>query len=316
LIVYAGMMLKKKKIRIVYDTEGWAYYRRASALKKYAPEDMAITITSHHQRYVDGPFDLLFDLNYGHVQEVRKQLAANRWDKTLLLVSFNNGWPARKQFFNKACKHAHAVLINNEEYWRKAGHHLDTYTIANGVNRKIFKPTIPMAQREKKVIWVGSKYHRGTKNYDKILVPLSSRLADKGISTDFRVVDAYGKLRTHEEMAEWYNTGSVYVVASKTEGTPNPALEAASCGCALVSTRVGNMPELIIDGHNGFIVGEDINLIENKIIEAMDNREVFSSNMLNAIASWDWEERSKDYYKLFRGLLDGKLNLHRALGST
>ena len=147
-------------------------------------------------------------------------------------------------------------------------------------------------------------------------MPLSSRLADKGISTDFRVVDAYGKLRTHEEMAEWYNTGSVYVVASKTEGTPNPALEAAGCGCAVVSTRVGNMPELIIDGHNGFIVGEDINLIENKIIEAMNNREVFSSNMLEAISSWDWEERSKDYYKLFRDLLDGKLNLHTALGST
>jgi len=309
------MTKPKKKIRIVYDAEGWAYYRRAAALQEYAPDDMDISIRVHTERYVDGPFDLIFDLIYGHVKKVRHQLSVNGWDKTLLLVSFNNGWPARKKFFNKACMHAHAVLINNEEYWRKAGPQRGTYTIANGVNRKIFKPTIPMAQREKKVIWVGSEYHRGTKNYDEILVPLAARLADKGISTDFQLVDAYGKLRTHEEMAEWYNTGSVYVVASKTEGTPNPALEAAGCGCAVVSTRVGNMPELIIDGHNGFIVGEDINLIENKIIEAMNNREVFSSNMLEAISSWDWEERSKDYYKLFRGLLDGKLNLHRALGA-
>ncbi len=29
-----------------------------------------------------------------------------------------------------------------------------------------------------------------------------------------------------------------------TEGTPNPALEAASAGCVVVSTRVGNMPPL------------------------------------------------------------------------
>ena len=49
-------------------------------------------------------------------------------------------------------------------------------------------------------------------------------------------------------MAAWYDTGTVYVVASQFEGTPNPALEAASAGCVVVSTPVGNMPELIRDG--------------------------------------------------------------------
>ncbi len=51
--------------------------------------------------------------------------------------------------------------------------------------------------------------------------------------------------RTVAIAAEWFNAGTSFVCANETAGTPNPALEAAVCGCTDVTTGVGNMPALI-----------------------------------------------------------------------
>ena len=48
------------------------------------------------------------------------------------------------------------------------------------------------------------------------------------------------------------------MVASTVDGTPNPALEAASCGLPILSNRIGNMPEFIEQGVNGFLVRRHI----------------------------------------------------------
>jgi len=49
----------------------------------------------------------------------------------------------------------------------------------------------------------------------------------------------------HEQMAAWYVGIDVIVCASTSEGTPNPILEAASCGRGWVSTSVGIVPDLM-----------------------------------------------------------------------
>jgi ADP-heptose:LPS heptosyltransferase/glycosyltransferase involved in cell wall biosynthesis len=56
---------------------------------------------------------------------------------------------------------------------------------------------------------------------------------------------------------EFYQDVWVQVTASNYDCTPNPSLESASCENALLSNRIGNMPDFIEDGKNGFLV--DIN---------------------------------------------------------
>jgi len=300
------------RVRIVYDTEGWAYYHRARILQEYAPSDIEITIVPHQKRFVSGSFDVLFDMNYGHVAVVRGELS-RRKSKAIFLVSFNNGWPQRRDYFNRVCANAHAVIINNLEFWQRAGSLTGTYHISNGVDRRTFMYRVPMKNRPLRVVWIGSDYHRKLKGYDSLLVPLAARL--QGIAeTDFRVVDPYGKKHSQVELASWYNDSSVYVVASETEGTPNPALEAASCGCVLVTTRVGNMPELVRHGENGIFVERTLDSLVEGVKKALHQREELSEKMLESIASWDWKDRAEQFYRLFRDLVSDAAPLRRTRG--
>src|SRR5579872_2329389 len=52
----------------------------------------------------------------------------------------------------------------------------------------------------------------------------------------------------------YYSSFDVFVCPSYTEGGPFTVMEAMQAGCAVVSTRVGQVPELIQNGVNGLVV--------------------------------------------------------------
>jgi len=91
------------------------------------------------------------------------------------------------------------------------------------------------------------------------------------------------------------------------EGTPNPALEALSCGLPVITTRVGNMSEIIIDGFNGYFTDRD----EASLFEAiyrLKNSDLheMSLNARNSILNvWTWKSQSKNYTDMFRSLKTG-----------
>jgi len=55
------------------------------------------------------------------------------------------------------------------------------------------------------------------------------------------------------EVAPWMRALDIYVMSSETESFPNALLEAMACGCAVVGSRVGGIPELITDGVSGLL---------------------------------------------------------------
>jgi hypothetical protein len=146
--------------------------------------------------------------------------------------------------------------------------------------------------------------YRRLKGYDDLILPLRDRLTAKGIECDIRLVDSFGNGKlSPSQMADWYNTGTVLVCASDTEGTPNVALEAAACGCTLVSTPVGNMPELIRDGANGYLVQRYVQALEKGVDAACQNYPALAAEMQKDIRTWSWEDRCGAFFEAFRGML-------------
>ena len=58
---------------------------------------------------------------------------------------------------------------------------------------------------------------------------------------------------TTSEVPDWMRRIDVFVLSSETESFPNALLEAMACGCCVVASRVGGVPELVRDGHNGLL---------------------------------------------------------------
>lgn len=64
-------------------------------------------------------------------------------------------------------------------------------------------------------------------------------------------------LPDRDALARAYHALDAYAVASRQEGGPKGVLEALATGIPLVSTRVGQAPDLVRDGENGILVDVD-----------------------------------------------------------
>jgi glycosyltransferase involved in cell wall biosynthesis len=65
-----------------------------------------------------------------------------------------------------------------------------------------------------------------------------------------------------EEYIKLLDRHSIYVCASRFEGGPLPAMDAMNRGLVVVATPVGQMPELIEDGVNGFLCTSSDQIVE------------------------------------------------------
>lgn len=233
------------------------------------------------------------------VKPIRRLLNELDWN-TKLIASSNSGWPHRIEHFERLFDYADWVVVNNRDYLEKSGFPARCSAISNGVDSRSFYLERPISVRQPKVIWSGSKRHRSIKGYDEYIIPIFEQLRREGIACEAMLVDSRGEERLdREQMRNWYNDATIYLCASETEGTPNPALEAAACGCTVVSTRVGNMPELLRDRENGVLVNRQIDDILDGIRFAIANHVRLASTLYQDIQEWSWSRRSEQYYQLF-----------------
>ncbi len=62
-----------------------------------------------------------------------------------------------------------------------------------------------------------------------------------------------GSLNRSEDIIDAYNAASVFVIPSLQDNLPNTVMEAMSCGLPVVGFDVGGIPEMVVDGHTGYI---------------------------------------------------------------
>lgn len=76
------------------------------------------------------------------------------------------------------------------------------------------------------------------------------------------------------DIPEIMNLLDVFVLASTSEAAPIVVLEAMACARPVVATRVGGVPEMVIDGKTGIIVpAKDADAISAAVVRLLSNRE-------------------------------------------
>ena len=80
---------------------------------------------------------------------------------------------------------------------------------------------------------------------------------------------------TTADVSVYYSLADVFVLPSRSEGSPNVLLEAMASGTAVVATAVGGVPEVVRSGDNGLLVpAKDVNALAGGIAELLGNREL------------------------------------------
>ena len=102
---------------------------------------------------------------------------------------------------------------------------------------------------------------------------------------------------TRHEVRSLLLLSDFYVCASWSEGTPNGLLEAAACGLPVITTMVGNAPELIREGETGWFIEPTaeslIACIERlQYLQPWEYRRMSEQIREDIEAGWTWEKRA------------------------
>jgi glycosyltransferase involved in cell wall biosynthesis len=81
------------------------------------------------------------------------------------------------------------------------------------------------------------------------------------------------QLASRDGLVQAYHALDVHVVASRQEGGPKSVLEAMAAGTPVVSTRVGQAAELVVDGENGLLADvEDADALAAAVLRVRDEQ--------------------------------------------
>lgn len=200
------------------------------------------------------------------------------------------------------------LFANNRQLYLKCKSLFDKHVFytPNGVDTGFYQPRCDKKgeQTLMRVGWAGSLTNQGPdqRGYHDFIVPAIASVAGVELVTAARE----DQWRGPQEMREFYQSLDVYLCASRSEGSPNPCLEAAACGVPLLTTRVGTMPELVLHGENGFFIERDLEDITEKVRLLRDNPDLRTSmaqRITRDIQNWDWSIRSDAYRKMFEATL-------------
>ena len=305
--------MQKPHILIVSDYPGWAYDHVSDAIMRHLSPFYAFSklyavdlpLIDHHD------YDLAYVM-YWHTDFLER----NTVPKGKLIIQVSSFWSWQHKYQISAVALVEGYLNRGQGvsvncpglYDLIAPYHPQVYFNPGGVDLDLFTPQPPRPNHELGPLvvgWTGSVGEHGdNKGLLDFIQPACDALADVTLKTVTREADWL----PYEQMPQFYRDIDVYLCASQSEGTPNPVLEAAASGRAVISTPVGIVSMLLKDGNNGFIIPRAIEAIQDALMTLRDDRDLclqMGQNNREVIESegWGWQHRAGNYKRMFDAVL-------------
>jgi len=294
---------RKPKILFMADVKNWAWWIKSKYLEKYLSDEYDIDVICvigkgciSHYNIPANDYDLYFTFGYTYVDYI---LGIPRFKRVTGVTAHRPRHVIQPQMKKAGNVHANSMMLYNELI--EMGFP-DVYYLPNGVDADLFRVVEPIQKKRKKIIvgHVGKECpQKGQREY---IYPAIQKAGAESVTS---VVTWQNKI-PHDQMYQIYQKMDVFIVASVEDGTPNPALEAASCGRPIISNRIGNMPEFIEDGVNGFLVDRNIDEYVEKIKWLQNNRDKMIKMGQKARETvekyWTWEKQAENYRNMFKNI--------------
>lgn len=306
------------RIYIMYDTPGWAYWRRAVALQKYAPSDFEVAIgtradleLNNEKSLVIRNNDLIYNCDYASSTQLQSALRRfnRRYSTTCLhVVSYNSDQYRNPRRWGPIVEAVDFVIANNRLIFNHFRRPRGTCNISNGIDTDHFFPANKVESRPAHVLWCGSSSPCKTKGYAEVIIPLERLSDNRDVKwkARFRPIDEVDeRVWDTATQNEWYNNAQVVLCVATGEGTPNYLIEGAMAGCVPVTTTCGNAPEWLVDGVNGIAIEKnDVASATAGIERAIADAGKLSRGAIKTMMKWSYEVRAKYFFALFRKLID------------
>jgi len=295
------------KILILVDKLNWAYHSIAQCIKKYNHTDICLKIMPIKKnipsiKKVYKKYDKVFVMGwqtYELVSFIPKDIimtgvhSFHSWDSKKTTPDKSAIPPKKLINLLRKFRAVNTVSQRLHKTFSRNGLPSIVYT-ANGVDTNIFKSTCTRPLGKRIVIgYSGSKAHDWRKGVSKFILPAAKKAKAK-VKLAMLSTGNYIPL---DKMHKFYNQLDCYVCASSSEGMSLSVLEAAACGCPVITTRCSGNTEIIKEGKTGFFVNRDVNEIASKIA-VLHNDSQLLSEMSKAIQNdisenWGWNTRTK-----------------------
>lgn len=170
------------------------------------------------------------------------------------------------------------------------------YYTPSGVDQNIFYPQKHLRPKVFTAGWVGNS-NRTVKQIDVI------KNACHKANVELKLCE-FGKpsrIKDRKMMAEYYNSLSIYINASTSEGELKTIKEAMSCGVPVICTPVGCTPELIVQGETGFVFNNGAQELTERLLYLKRNPSILSNMGDNALeqSKMFWWPNVLDYWREF-----------------
>lgn len=300
IITHGAALRIKPRILIVVDVEGWAWDNKTKQIIKHLKDDYDFSVIyrkSPHDVVAEREFDIFFTFDCPYIG-----LFSNV-PREKLITGVTAHTFTKFSSFENLLKRAVAVHANSKMlYDAVSNFHDEVFYTPNGVDENLFKYKTRDIRRAFTAGYVGKNTQ--LKGYDFI-----RKVCEEAEVLFLPQVGNYksSNMIPHKEMPKLYEKMDVVVIASEMDGTPNQLLEAGAVGRPAVGNSIGNVPEFIEHGVNGFLLEKDFQIYVDTLKWLKNHRkecrEMGKQARETVKQNWTWKIQSENYRNLFEFVL-------------
>lgn len=139
--------------------------------------------------------------------------------------------------------------------------------------------------------------------------PLRASLQAKAIELGVSEAVIFPGSIPEAEKLNWYNLADIFVHPSRLEGFGLVAAEAMACGKAVVASRAGALPEVVVDGETGLLFDPDDPMELAHCIEQLLANETLRERMGRAgrervLQHFQWEASARQVLAIYKDLVE------------